>query len=100
MGRTFAVGDIHGDIEALTRLLKRLPKMTADDTLLFIGDFVDRGPASREVVKLVRSLPTRATASDRERRTGAASETSNPQADRPTLSKAVPAASVAGMVPA
>ena len=62
MGRTFAVGDIHGDIEALTRLLKRLPKMTADDTLLFIGDFVDRGPASREVVKLVRSLPTRTKA--------------------------------------
>ena len=56
MGRTIAIGDIHGDIEALNRLLKRLPKLGANDTLLFIGDYIDRGPASREVVKRVRGL--------------------------------------------
>lgn len=59
MGRTFAVGDIHGDIAALNRLLKRLPKFKSDDTLLFIGDYVDRGPHSREVVKRIRELPSK-----------------------------------------
>jgi serine/threonine protein phosphatase 1 len=58
MGRTFAVGDIHGDIQGLNRLLKRLPKLTNEDTLLFIGDYIDRGPCSREVVERVRTLHT------------------------------------------
>ncbi|NUP10230.1 MAG: serine/threonine protein phosphatase [Polyangiaceae bacterium] len=62
MGRTFAIGDIHGDIEALNRLLKRLPKLQSDDTLLFIGDYIDRGPSSREVVKRIRELPSRTKA--------------------------------------
>lgn len=62
MGRTFAVGDIHGDIEALDCLLERLPKLTKEDTLLFVGDYLDRGPASREVVERIRELPSRVDA--------------------------------------
>lgn len=56
-GRTFAIGDTHGDIEALRVLMSRLPFPTAGDTILFIGDYVDRGPASAEVVAYVRELP-------------------------------------------
>lgn len=57
MGRTIAIGDIHGDIQALERLIARLPRLTADDTVVFLGDYVDRGPASREVVDRVRLFP-------------------------------------------
>jgi serine/threonine protein phosphatase 1 len=58
-GRTFAVGDIHGDIGALHRVLARLPELCAEDTIVFLGDYVDRGPHSREVVDLIRvTLPT------------------------------------------
>jgi serine/threonine protein phosphatase 1 len=55
-GRTFAIGDIHGDFAALAALLARLPHLDADDTLVFLGDYVDRGPASKLVVETVRSL--------------------------------------------
>lgn len=56
MGRTFAIGDIHGDLEALDRLLARLPTLVEGDTLVFLGDYVDRGPCSAEVVARVRGL--------------------------------------------
>ena len=46
-GRTFAIGDIHGDLAALELLLARLPTLTAEDTLVFLGDYIDRGPELR-----------------------------------------------------
>jgi serine/threonine protein phosphatase 1 len=57
MGRTFAIGDIHGDIDALRVLLSRLPDLRKSDTLVFVGDYLDRGPSSAEVVALLRGLP-------------------------------------------
>ena len=54
--RTFAIGDIHGDLAALDTLLERLPTLTADDTLVLLGDYVDRGPNSAGVVERVRTL--------------------------------------------
>jgi serine/threonine protein phosphatase 1 len=55
-GRTIAIGDVHGDLEALDRLLKRLPKLDPGDTIVFLGDYLDRGPRSAEVVARVREL--------------------------------------------
>ncbi len=57
-GRTLAVGDIHGDLGHLEVLLGRLPELTPADTLVFLGDYVDRGEASRQVVELVMALPS------------------------------------------
>ena len=57
MARTFAIGDIHGDIDALRTLLDKLPELEPSDTLVFVGDYIDRGPSSAEVVELVRKLP-------------------------------------------
>ncbi|MFO0618775.1 MAG: metallophosphoesterase family protein [Polyangiaceae bacterium] len=62
MRRTFVVGDIHGDIQALKALFRKFPRMTAEDTVVFIGDYVDRGPCSRQVVEFVRMLPTKTKA--------------------------------------
>ncbi len=55
-GRTFAIGDIHGDLAALEKLLTRLPELDADDTVVFLGDYIDRGPNSKGVIDKVRSL--------------------------------------------
>ncbi len=57
MRRTFVIGDIHGDRAALDRLLPRLPFIGPDDTLLLLGDYVDRGPDSRGVIERLRRLP-------------------------------------------
>jgi serine/threonine protein phosphatase 1 len=54
--RTFAVGDIHGDLEALERVFERLPGLERGDTVVFVGDYVDRGPCSAQVVEFVRRL--------------------------------------------
>jgi serine/threonine protein phosphatase 1 len=54
--RTIVIGDIHGDLKALDRLLERLPKLTSADRIVFLGDYVDRGPDSRGVVERVRQL--------------------------------------------
>ena len=42
----YAVGDIHGEREMLEELLARLP-LRAGDRLVFVGDYVDRGPDSK-----------------------------------------------------
>ncbi|MGC4117433.1 MAG: metallophosphoesterase family protein [Myxococcales bacterium] len=52
--RTIAIGDIHGDLAALERVLSLLPPLEPTDTLVFLGDYVDRGPDSAGVVELVR----------------------------------------------
>ncbi|HEU4726793.1 MAG TPA: metallophosphoesterase family protein [Kofleriaceae bacterium] len=61
-GRTFAIGDIHGDLAALRTLFRRLPELTTDDTVVFLGDYLDRGPDPAGVVAWVRALPARCPA--------------------------------------
>jgi serine/threonine protein phosphatase 1 len=56
VARTLAIGDIHGDLEALERLLAKLPALQEDDTVVFLGDYLDRGPHPAEVVGLVRAF--------------------------------------------
>lgn len=62
MNRTFAIGDIHGDAEALFRLVATFPELDELDTIVFVGDYLDRGPRSREVVSFVRDLPSQVAA--------------------------------------
>lgn len=47
--RWLAVGDIHGCLAQLTELME-LVKPTAADRVVFLGDYVDRGPASAGVI--------------------------------------------------
>lgn len=61
-GRTFAVGDIHGDLGALRLLFERLPELTPDDTVVFLGDYIDRGPDSAGVIAWVREFTLRTPA--------------------------------------
>ena len=55
--RTFVIGDVHGERELLTRLLAELPFIGPADALVFLGDYLDRGPDSRGVIELLRRLP-------------------------------------------
>jgi serine/threonine protein phosphatase 1 len=49
MGRVYIVGDIHGCCHELEVLVSGLP-LTSADRLIFLGDYIDRGPAAREVI--------------------------------------------------
>jgi len=54
-GRTLAIGDIHGCDVALENLLPILA-ITSADTVVVLGDAVDRGPGSRQVVERLLKL--------------------------------------------
>jgi serine/threonine protein phosphatase 1 len=56
--RTIAIGDIHGCPEALRAIIDAV-QPTADDTLVLLGDYVDRGPDSRGVLEYVLELESR-----------------------------------------
>ncbi len=55
MSRIIGISDIHGEYEKLTSVLSQIsPK--ADDTIVFMGDYIDRGLKSREVVDKIISM--------------------------------------------
>src|SRR4029453_306661 len=54
--KTFVVGDVHGRAAQLHCLLEMLPRDEATDTLVFLGDLIDRGPDAPGCVDLVMKL--------------------------------------------
>jgi serine/threonine protein phosphatase 1 len=58
MGRCIAIGDIHGCSKAVHALIDAI-RPTADDHLIFLGDYIDRGPDSRGVIDLLITLEDR-----------------------------------------
>lgn len=56
---TYAVGDVHGQYDALMRLLETI-QYADSDTLWFVGDLVNRGPKSLEVLRFISDLGKRA----------------------------------------
>jgi len=59
MKKIFAIGDIHGCYDRLKALVEKIPIDFSRDTLLFIGDYIDRGPHSVEVVDYLIQLKNR-----------------------------------------
>jgi serine/threonine protein phosphatase 1 len=58
--RAYAVGDIHGRLDLLEQLLGKIHGDIADRKarkvlLVFVGDLIDRGPSSAEVVERLRT---------------------------------------------
>ncbi len=52
---TYVIGDVHGMYENLLKLLDRLPLKKTDE-IVFLGDYIDRGPNSKGVVDLLMDL--------------------------------------------
>jgi serine/threonine protein phosphatase 1 len=51
VSRYYAIGDVHGRFDLLSRALDEIGDLEAQGaTLVTLGDYVDRGPESREVV--------------------------------------------------
>jgi calcineurin-like phosphoesterase family protein len=51
--RTILIGDLHGCYDEAVELLKKC-KVTANDWVIFLGDYVDRGPDNDKCCDLVR----------------------------------------------
>ncbi|MBN2688630.1 MAG: serine/threonine protein phosphatase [Deltaproteobacteria bacterium] len=59
MDRIFVIGDIHGCLDKLETLMNRLDIDNDSDTVVFIGDYIDRGPDSKGVVDFILDLKTK-----------------------------------------
>ncbi len=46
----WVIGDVHGEYKKLRSLLVKIPK---DENICFVGDLIDKGEKSAEVVNLV-----------------------------------------------
>lgn len=56
---TYAIGDIHGCLEETRTIVETLrseENLRPDDTLVFLGDYVDRGPDSKGVIDYLIEL--------------------------------------------
>lgn len=54
---TYCIGDIQGCFDELEHLLRHIDYRHDKDCLWFVGDLVNRGPKSLEVLRLVKDLP-------------------------------------------
>ena len=58
MTRLYAIGDVHGCIDALNELLIKIQKDAKGEKhkIIFLGDYVDRGPDSKAVIEKLMDL--------------------------------------------
>jgi serine/threonine protein phosphatase 1 len=54
-GRLIAIGDVHGCVHALEKVLEAIEPVP-DDRIVFLGDLIDQGKESKEVLELVLKL--------------------------------------------
>lgn len=54
--KVFIIGDIHGCLDMLNRLMDTIPWHPEKDRLIFVGDYIDRGDDSKGVVDFILAL--------------------------------------------
>lgn len=54
-GRTIAITDIHGELAKLDSVLEKL-EINSKDRIIFLGDYIDRGPDSKGVINRLISM--------------------------------------------
>lgn len=50
-GRTYAIADLHGRFDLLGAALDRIEAHAENGKVIFLGDYVDRGPESRQIIE-------------------------------------------------
>jgi len=55
MKNYWIIGDIHGEIALLEQLLDKIGHFTPD-LIIFVGDYIDRGPHAKEVIDRIMNL--------------------------------------------
>lgn len=55
MAKVYAMSDIHGYLDVLKEKMQ-LVNLSGDNILIFLGDYIDRGLQSREVVEYIMNL--------------------------------------------
>lgn len=56
MGRILTISDIHGYSDALDMLIKASRYNPKEDTLVLLGDYINKGPASNKTLKRIKKL--------------------------------------------
>ena len=56
MSRLFAISDIHGCFRPFYELVVKIIDLKKDDRLILLGDYIDRGPQSKEVIDFIIDL--------------------------------------------
>ncbi len=56
MKQLFAIGDIHGCFDSLKELIENKIQLQKDDKLILLGDYINRGDKSKEVVNFIIEL--------------------------------------------
>lgn len=56
MKKTYVIGDIHGCYSALERLLDKIAPIPGKDTIVILGDMVNRGPDSSKILDTLIAL--------------------------------------------
>lgn len=56
MMRTWVIPDVHGCLLTLRSLVEELIELRKDDSLIFLGDIIDRGPSSKGVIDYIMKL--------------------------------------------
>ena len=54
--RLFAIGDIHGCFDSLKELVENKIQLQKSDKLILLGDYIDRGDKSKEVIDYIIEL--------------------------------------------
>lgn len=59
MSFTFAIGDIHGCFDQLSQMLDTIETWWPNGKIVFLGDYVDRGPQSKGVIDRIMAGPNK-----------------------------------------
>jgi len=51
MKKTYIIGDAHGEYDTLIKLIEKLPE---DAEIIFVGDLIDRGAKSKDIIEFIR----------------------------------------------
>lgn len=56
MSLTYAIADLHGRYDLLVKALNAIFRRPGGGTVVTLGDYVDRGPESRQIIEHLKSL--------------------------------------------